>query len=381
MLTNLQLSALPLLLDAAICDEAWPAALDALVSSVEAKSALVFAFEDGFQPYSITKASEVLRGSQSSLTAYSTQFKAYEEEAMAHFAKTPPQTLSREVDIWPGWEDLKQRGDFRWTRENYGIYRRVGTRLNGSPAWFDACIVHFGTDQETIPERNLTFIQGFLPSLAKVVELNRFFHLLQAKYQAALAALDHVKIGICIVEPRGSVVVANSEASRILGMGDGLLRGHDQKLLSRTDGQTAQIATAVQSASLVAMGEKILEPCLFAVPRPSGARPFLVEVVPLRDSLKEIDPTFVGAMVSIIDPENPRIFSTRNVAKLYGLSASETEVCRLLVNGLTNEAIAEERSVQYDTIKSQVKAIYRKIGVSTRGDFMREVLTVNPPIE
>ena len=381
MLSRSQLNAIPSLFDAAISDNAWTAALDALVSGVGGKSALLFAFEQGFRPYSVAKASEVLRDSQEALDEYSRRFKTYEEEAMAFFARNPPQTLSKETDIWPGLDRLKVRGDFQWTRDRYGIYRRVGTRLNGNAAWFDACIIHFGTELDTIPEENLMLIEQFLPSLAKVVELNRFFHVLQTRYHAALAALDHVQIGICLTDARGYIVVSNDEADRILAAADGLTRGRDERLLCRSEDQVLALRGAIATAAATAVGEKSTPEALLVIERPSNAKPYLIEVTPLRDSLKEIDSSFSGAMVSIIDPENPRPFSIRNVAALYHLSPAEAEVCRLLVEGTTNEHIAEMRDVSIETVRTQVKAIYRKLDVSSRADLLREVLTVNPPIE
>lgn len=368
------------LFDAAIRDDRWEDALDNFVDCVGAKSTILFAVENTFESYGLAKAGGALRGRRQTLIDYSQRFKVYEEQAMELFASSPPQSLIREVDLWPDLEALRVREDFLFQREEIGIFRRVGTRLSGNPAWFDACTVHFSDEIEEIPAENLSLLSSLLPSLAKVVELNRFFHILQAKYRAALAALDRVKIGVCVVEPRGHIVVANNEAERIFSLNDGIMRGFDERILCARDSDTAALHDAVDSVSRTAVGQNVCNETLLAVDRRSGAKPFLIEAVPLRDSLQEIDPGFTGAMVSIIDPENSRAFSTQNVAKLFGLSATEAEVCRLLVDGMSNEHIAETRNVSIETIKTQVRSIYRKVNVTGRADLIREILTVNPPI-
>lgn len=53
-------------------------------------------------------------------------------------------------------------------------------------------------------------------------------------------------------------------------------------------------------------------------------------------------------------------------AALDELTKRETEVLRLMAEGLTNAAIAERLVVAHDTIKSHVKHILRKLGVSNR---------------
>ena len=52
--------------------------------------------------------------------------------------------------------------------------------------------------------------------------------------------------------------------------------------------------------------------------------------------------------------------------ELYGLSSREREVARLLVRGLSNEEIARALHITRYTVKDHVKAIYAKLGVTTR---------------
>ena len=50
----------------------------------------------------------------------------------------------------------------------------------------------------------------------------------------------------------------------------------------------------------------------------------------------------------------------------YGLSARESEVLALMTEGLTNPAIAEALYVSRETVKSHVKQVLKKLGVSSR---------------
>lgn len=49
-----------------------------------------------------------------------------------------------------------------------------------------------------------------------------------------------------------------------------------------------------------------------------------------------------------------------------GITARESEVLRALVDGLPNKAVAEQLVISEDTVKSHVRSIFRKLGVTDR---------------
>lgn len=50
------------------------------------------------------------------------------------------------------------------------------------------------------------------------------------------------------------------------------------------------------------------------------------------------------------------------------LTAAEREVCRYLVEGSTNAAIARARGTSVNTVENQISSIFRKLGVSSRSE-------------
>ncbi len=48
------------------------------------------------------------------------------------------------------------------------------------------------------------------------------------------------------------------------------------------------------------------------------------------------------------------------------LTLREVEIIKLVVKGMTNTEIAKDRDVSSETVKSELKRIFRKIGVSNR---------------
>jgi DNA-binding CsgD family transcriptional regulator len=83
-----------------------------------------------------------------------------------------------------------------------------------------------------------------------------------------------------------------------------------------------------------------------------------------------------AAALAAADPEAQRVAVTLAPAgpvemtplrlELYGLSPREREVAQLLVRGLSNDEIARALYITRYTVKDHVKAIYAKLGVTTR---------------
>jgi len=58
----------------------------------------------------------------------------------------------------------------------------------------------------------------------------------------------------------------------------------------------------------------------------------------------------------------------------YNLTPKETEVLRLLSDGLSYKMIADKLSVAYDTIHTHIKSIYRKLHVASMGEAISKAI-------
>ena len=70
-------------------------------------------------------------------------------------------------------------------------------------------------------------------------------------------------------------------------------------------------------------------------------------------------------------------FSLPTVALPGGLSRAESEVVRLLVGGGSPEKIASARGKSVNTVRNQIRSVYRKLGVSTAAELTRLCFTLD----
>jgi DNA-binding NarL/FixJ family response regulator len=91
-----------------------------------------------------------------------------------------------------------------------------------------------------------------------------------------------------------------------------------------------------------------------------GANGFLAKSLPAPELVRGIEEIAAGG------PGLPVMGADQWPAKEAGLSAREAEMVGLIVQGLSNQDIAERCYLSANTVKTYIRAAYRKMGVTTR---------------
>ena len=228
--------------------------------------------------------------------------------------------------------------------------------------------------------------------------------MLKRNYQAVLSVLDQLHVGLCIVLENGSVVVCNAEAERIFAGFSGIRLTPDNRLHCTNKETQRLLERALHKAcrqdecrenfhrnsregllnrsfpkSIIKTPGK--PPEIILVPEPDqGVLSPLIEVMPLCEADDNTQTHLRGAVVTIIDTSNPRELCVDRVATAFGLTSAETEICRMLVEGLTTREMADERRVSIETVKTQIKSVLRKSHCKRRSELIRSVTVMYSPI-
>jgi len=375
------LSTLPMIYDSAINADIWGDTLERGAANIGAKGALLLIIDQRPEgAFQINHFSNIWSLAPERAAMYNEKYSHYEKPVWDKLFSSPKQSLILDTEFWKDEPDLLERPDYRYLKNNVGIVHKCAARLNDNLSWWDTLVVHFDEKYSAIPASSVQSIRAMVPHVAKSVELGRSFEILKSQYRAVLSALDYVQIGLCIALEDGTIIVRNEEADRILSANDGIKLDKNKKLNCKNTEKNAALGHAIKSTGMTANGTSALPEAIFSIARPSGLKSLLIEVAPLRDYDRELESNLHGALVSIIDPENSAPFSAKKVAIAYKLSAAESEVCALLVEGLSNLDIADIRNVSPETIKSQVKSIFSKTNCQRRSDLIRLVLKTTPAI-
>ena len=87
--------------------------------------------------------------------------------------------------------------------------------------------------------------------------------------------------------------------------------------------------------------------------------------------ISDPDPSVAGLLTALAPLWNPQ--SLAMLARHYGLTAAETDIVRLLVEGRSAGEIAAARDTSRLTVRTQVKSILQKTGIESQSDLVRRL--------
>lgn len=368
--------------DAATRPQAWQDAIDGIVSFLGARTGALLVRDTGAFPYNLHGLNTVYArmAENGTLQRYLEEFAHHEEPMWAHIENSAIGLPERDEEMGVGASRLDRRPDYAFLRQHAGALRRIGYRLNDNRGWFDFLSIGYHPSVARVSDAALAQSAIFHPHLARAVELGRSFSLLQSRYQAALAVLDKINLGLFLALENGTVIVANAQAQRLVSQGDGLGLSPAGRLALNSAEQSARLQAAIAGAARTARGQGHRAQHVLRVTRPSGAPPLLVETVPISDANGELEPGLRGALVIVVDPENPLDFDIALFARLHALTRAEAEVCGLLIQGLKTAEIADHRNTRFATAKNQIASVYHKTAARNRGELVRCLVRTLPPI-
>lgn len=383
MVTEKQLALVGRIYEVPLQPDKWTPVLDEFAGNVGAAGASLHVFDMSSNRY----RQEVLT-SNYLLSEKKTQLQAWEPEsevdqkAFAAMRRFRDNQFRSDFEIMGISENRRSEilPVIDFLRENFDVDHRSACQLSLHGAWTDVLAVQFtlGRGAMTIKEQQAASV--FVPHWARAVELHRTFLALRTRYNAVLAALDHLHIGICVMSHYGDLVMKNLEIERISDAYDGLSFTRSGGIHINDEEAFGQFRDAINQALRTAKGAGAFPGKVIAIPRRSGEDPFLVEVMPLRDTAGELDRNFLGALVVLIDPTRTDKISTEGMASIYRLTGAESEICRLIALGMETDEVADTKNISRETVRTHVKRILEKTSTNNRAQLVRLAHKVNLPI-
>lgn len=366
----------------AVDTELWAEAIDECVHYVGSTSGVIISVEtDGSLFYNLNVLSDFFRdeSKQDDIRRWLTEFSEYDADGVVRSAAWPVFSPCTDLELWPE-PGLETRPDILFLKEQFGLRRRLAARLSDNPRFVQAIAFQYETGVDTVPQSHVSLVESVCPHVAKSLEMGLIFRQLKSRYDAVLAALDKVEIGICILQPDGVVVSKNSEAERIFSESSLIsLKNHRTIKLPSAE-LDALLSSYVKASSLGRSTEAVAEH-MITVRDKTGERSLIVEVSPLRDHYQEIDGNSDFVFLQIIDTDSNQRCSIERFASVYRLTRAESSITSLATDGLNSREIAEVRGTTVDTVRGQLKTIMRKANVNNRIELIRQIIKTDPPIK
>ena len=200
----------------------------------------------------------------------------------------------------------------------------------------------------------------------------------EARCSGLRAAFSMLEVGGILLDGHGNIVEINDAAAAILERGDALTR--DRNRLGADNSEDDELLRQAVIRIIVAgHGEVVPPPQHLLLRRANGAKPLAVAVMRPAQGVGGLDkePT---VLLLIADPDaSPR--SIASACQMYGLSRNESRLATHLVAGLTIEEIAGEMAVKPDSVRTYLKHIFAKTGVSRQSNLVRLMFMSRLPVD
>lgn len=216
-------------------------------------------------------------------------------------------------------------------------------------------------------------IRRLFPHIANFVSVRKALAAAKASGSSLLDLLDNDRIGVIRLNWSGRFVEANDRARHLLGQEGGLRQqdGFLRAWLPDEDARLQQLlAAALPPPGAQAAGGSML------VRHPRLAARLTLDVHPVTARQMDLGALGVGALVLIAGTGLHTRLDAALVGSELGLSSAESHVAVWLAEGKTVRDIAVASGRAETSIRTYVRRIHHKLGVSRRAELVRLVLSV-----
>lgn len=214
-------------------------------------------------------------------------------------------------------------------------------------------------------------LELLFPHLRLAMDLRHALGVADEAVQRAGAVADVSQAPTLLVSSEGMILHANRAAEDLLRDGNGLER-RGGALLGTNVTAVRLLQSVIRDAArpMQAFGSPVARPVV--IPREHGRSPLTLIASPVRyRSVRN------AVLVVVSDPDRPVRTPEDVLREVYGFTAAEIDIASGLLTGYSLEEIALLRDVAEGTVRSQLKRIFQKVGVSRQGELIK-VLTQLP---
>jgi DNA-binding CsgD family transcriptional regulator len=197
-------------------------------------------------------------------------------------------------------------------------------------------------------------------------------HLREVRVRGMSDGLASAGVAAIIIDSDGHARAATPQAETLFGPAFNIRAG---RLLTAD----AKAQAAFDKLSMLARANIVTGLVSDIVIRRAGAqRPLLAQPMPVRGVGLDALP---GAriLLTLTDLDANITSTAADLSSLFDLSPAESHVAALLGQGHEPIEIARQRRVAVDTVRAQLKSIYRKLGVGRQSDVVRLLARLSPP--
>lgn len=216
----------------------------------------------------------------------------------------------------------------------------------------------------------------FVPHLTRAFTISVQTKLAQLQAQVQEQIKSSTKAALFLVMESYVSKPMNTKAEELSKASSVLSLKHDRLALKNPDANK-RLQHLVMQCILASQGKDLFPGGFIRLDAyVGGGSEWHIGVTPYRRATHEKDIWKAKGALVIIRPVEKDSFNKLNLvlADFYGLTASETQVLSKMISGLSGSEIATELDLTKECVRSRLKKIYQKTGVSNQVQLTHDIL-------
>ena len=294
------------------------------------------------------------------------------DERVRRLRHLPDSQLFHTTDLFTE-EELKTSATYNELLVRAHTQNGIHVRLAGPNGSRIVWVVNDPVDGDDWSSAQLDSIRRLLPHIRETVRVQQVLAGAGALGETLTRLLDTAGLGIIQLDGRGRIIAANDRARDSLRTGDGLF----------DEGGFLHARTPEDHSELQGLLTRALPPFgaqgaggSTMVRRSSALPPLVLHVNPVGRQETDLRAWPVAALVLIVDPASQTRVDPAVAAAALGLTGMESRVAVLLAEGINVREVAAATGRRESTIRTHVKHMFSKHGLTRQADLIRLVLAL-----
>ena len=238
--------------------------------------------------------------------------------------------------------------------------------------WVGFVVCHRRREQGPFLAEELELLNRLLPHLQRGLEMHRRLVDVSDHQQSISRWMSLLKPPALLFDEKFEITHMNPAAERFLARQSGL-QVQDARLDLGDPVINSQVGFQVMTAIKFALGQYNLEPEIVKIDHPPDP-PFSLVFLPLTDSGNQVV-TAASALVFIYAEDFTVGVALAPLQSVFGLTAAELSLCEAMVQGDTLAQLAQREKKSKETLRTQLRRIFRKLDVNTQTELVVTLMT------
>ena len=295
------------------------------------------------------------------------------DERIPRVRRLPDSKIVRVRDLFTDSE-LKASLTYNEGLPRYDMQNGLTVRLDGPGGSRIVWGLGDPVDPDGWSSSRIKVVARLLPHLRQYVRVRPALAEAGALGESVTELLDNTSVGIIQLDRGGRVVDTNDSAREVLSANDGLTDERGE-LRATWPEDNAELHDLLARA-LPSVGRQGVSGSMTVRRRLSLLR-VVLHVKPVTYRGEDYRSRHVAALVLVVSPRNWARVEPALVEAVLGLTPAEAEIAVSLAEGRTVRQIAAATGRQYSTVRTHLKHMFTKLGVSRQFEVAQAVLALS----